>query len=78
MSIAEKLTAIAENEQRVYDSGYSKAESDFWDGVQDSELPVLNFVGKDNKWEKTEKVKVCMSNSFAFGGANSCLIIGVK
>lgn len=28
MSIAEKLTIIAENEQRVYDSGYSKAESD--------------------------------------------------
>jgi 3-oxoacyl-[acyl-carrier-protein] synthase-1 len=49
-----------------------------WDGVQDSELPVLNFVGKDNKWENTGKVKICMSNSFAFGGANSCLIIGVK
>lgn len=49
-----------------------------WDGVQDSELPVLNFVGKDNKWENTGKVKICMSNSFAFGGANSCLIIGIK
>ncbi len=42
MSIAEKAATIsannatiAENEQRVYDSGYSKAESDFWDGVQD-------------------------------------------
>ena len=49
-----------------------------WDGVQDAELPVLNIVGKDNKWENTGKVKICMSNSFAFGGANSCLIIGVK
>ena len=28
MSIAEKLTTIAENEQRVYDSGYDKAERD--------------------------------------------------
>ena len=49
-----------------------------WDGVQDAELPVLNIVGKDNKWENTGKVKICMSNSFAFGGANSCLILGVK
>lgn len=30
MSIAEKLTQIAENEQKVYDSGYSKAEYDWW------------------------------------------------
>jgi 3-oxoacyl-(acyl-carrier-protein) synthase len=35
-------------------------------------------VGKDNKWENTGKVKICMSNSFAFGGANSCLIMGIK
>lgn len=32
MSIAEKLTTIAENEQRVYNAGMSKAERDFWDG----------------------------------------------
>lgn len=31
MSIAEKLTTIAENEQRVYDSGYDKAYKDEWD-----------------------------------------------
>lgn len=30
MSIADKLTQIAENEQKVYDSGYSKAEYDWW------------------------------------------------
>ena len=35
MNIADKLTTIAENVSKVYDSGYSKAESDFWDGVQD-------------------------------------------
>lgn len=41
MGIAEKATmisannvTIAENEQRVYDSGYSQAESDFWDYIQ--------------------------------------------
>ena len=32
MSIAEKLTQIAENEQRVYEAGCSKAELDFWKG----------------------------------------------
>lgn len=44
MSIAEKLTTIAENTPKVYDSGYSKgtaegysqAESDFWDGFQEN------------------------------------------
>ena len=34
MGIAEKLNTIAENEQKVYEAGYSKAESNFWDGVQ--------------------------------------------
>jgi len=43
-----------------------------WDGVQDEELPVLNFVK-----EGTEaKVNTCLSNSFAFGGSNATLIIG--
>lgn len=34
MSIADKLTTISENVPKVYDSGYSKAESDFWDSFQ--------------------------------------------
>lgn len=38
MSIAEKLTTIAENEQKVYDKGKSKGASDtlkkVWDGIQ--------------------------------------------
>ena len=40
MSIAEKLTTIAENEQRVYDAGFdegSQTEYDrFWDGYQEN------------------------------------------
>ena len=49
MSIAEKLTTIAENMQKVYDAGkaaaddsggyeegYSQAESDFWDALTDN------------------------------------------
>ena len=34
MSIAEKLQTIAENEQRVFDSGKKKAWNDFWDIFQ--------------------------------------------
>lgn len=34
MSIADKLTTIAENVPKVYDSGYNKAEKDFWDAYQ--------------------------------------------
>lgn len=50
-----------------------------WDGVQDDELPVLNIVSSSKKDEKAlpKKVTVCMSNSFAFGGSNASLILGV-
>lgn len=34
MSIADKLTTIAENEQKVYDSGREMGQSDIWDMVQ--------------------------------------------
>lgn len=47
-----------------------------WDGEQDSELPELNIVKKGYKSDK--KTKICLSNSFAFGGANACLVIGVR
>jgi 3-oxoacyl-[acyl-carrier-protein] synthase-1 len=43
-----------------------------WDKVQDEQMPVLNIVNAD---DKTDKINVCMSNSFAFGGANATLII---
>ncbi len=48
-----------------------------WDGEQDSEIPELNIVDKNNSGNCT-KVKICMSNSFAFGGSNACLILGNK
>lgn len=47
-----------------------------WDRQQDSEMPVLNIVDENSK--NSGKVKICLSNSFAFGGANSSLIIGIK
>jgi len=47
-----------------------------WDEEQDPELPVLNIV--DKKTKNPEKVNICISNSFGFGGANACLVIGKK
>lgn len=35
MSIAEKLTTIAENEQRVFDAGKTAEWNELWDGLQD-------------------------------------------
>lgn len=35
MSIAEKLTTIAENEQRVYEAGKTAEWNELWDGLQD-------------------------------------------
>ncbi len=35
MSIAEKLTTIAENQQRVYDAGRTAEQGELWDGLQE-------------------------------------------
>jgi 3-oxoacyl-[acyl-carrier-protein] synthase-1 len=43
-----------------------------WDGQQDEEIPRLNFISPNTN----DKPKICMSNSFAFGGCNTSLIIG--
>lgn len=48
-----------------------------WDGQRDPELPELNFVDESNR-DGFGKIRICMSNSFAFGGANACLIVGEK
>ena len=56
--------------------GEKKLPLQVWDGVQDDELPVLNIVSKKADSFSSEKLKVCLSNSFAFGGANACLVIG--
>ena len=44
-----------------------------WDKQKDAELPELNFVDEGTDFKKP--VKICLSNSFAFGGANACLVI---
>jgi 3-oxoacyl-[acyl-carrier-protein] synthase-1 len=46
-----------------------------WDGQYDESLEKLRFVEKGNNIAP-KKLKICMSNSFAFGGSNSSLILG--
>ena len=48
-----------------------------WDGAQDEELPQLNFVDSRSENKGKRPLKVCLSSSFAFGGANACLVLGV-
>jgi 3-oxoacyl-[acyl-carrier-protein] synthase-1 len=43
-----------------------------WDGQRDTAIPPLNFTATDSD----AKPGICMSNSFAFGGCNTSLIIG--
>ena len=45
-----------------------------YDGDYDPELPRLNLIGRETKFNKD--INVCMSNSFGFGGCNVSLIIG--
>lgn len=43
-----------------------------WDGMTDPEMPRLNLVSQSSA---TTKASVVMSNSFAFGGNNICLLM---
>ncbi len=49
-----------------------------WDGMVDERLPRLNLVqpGQILEKRKGSQQRICMSNSFAFGGSNASLIIG--
>ena len=53
-----------------------KLPAQVWDGERDEELPQLNIVDSKS-CEVKGQLKVCLSNSFAFGGANACLVLGV-
>lgn len=46
-----------------------------WDGEADPLLPQLNLAGSEQGFVRTAG-RVCMSNSFAFGGSNASLLIG--
>lgn len=67
--------ALVENKEKEN----IKLPSQVWDGEQDEELPQLNIVDSKSGNGDGEKkpLKVCLSNSFAFGGANACLVLGI-
>jgi 3-oxoacyl-[acyl-carrier-protein] synthase-1 len=44
-----------------------------WNGVPDDTLKHIKLV---NRQTKTETLSYCLSNSFAFGGSNTCVVIG--
>lgn len=46
-----------------------------WDGAADPALPALRTVTTGQVFAR-QMQRVCMSNSFAFGGSNACLILG--
>lgn len=56
-----------------------KLPAQVWDGERDEELPQLNIVDSKlgNGDGQNRPLKVCLSNSFAFGGANACLVLGI-
>ena len=60
MSIAEKLTQIAENEQRVYSVGYEKGKSEGFDAGKQSEY--------DAFWDSFQQNGNRVDYSFAFAG----------
>lgn len=52
-----------------------------WDKIQDPELPELNVVSETTGHfveKEADGLKVCLSNSCAFGGANSTLVIALN
>lgn len=63
--------------ENSYNSNFALLPVQVWDKEQDSEMPELNIIDKENN-KINKEVKVCLSNSFAFGGANSSLVIGIR
>ncbi|MBO4698183.1 3-oxoacyl-ACP synthase [bacterium] len=72
LELAVCCMAIAEN----LGKSEAKLPPQIWDGVFDEEMPKLNFISKNSNLYKQE-INICISNSFAFGGANACLVVAV-
>lgn len=53
----------------------SRLPPHIWDGQADPELPRLDLVADERRFARNAG-RVCMSNSFAFGGSNASLLIG--
>ena len=59
----------------IITAGVGKLPPQLWDGEKDEGLESLNFVEKDKKYND---IRICMSNTFGFGGCNVSLIIGER
>lgn len=77
MSIAEKLTQIAENEQKVYEAGKQKEHSDFWDVFQNNGKTMSNYSyafayaqWNDENYNPKYKIKPSYSVDFMFYTSN--------
>ena len=67
-------TALVQNAEK--NEGDIVLPKHVWDGERDAELPLLNIAGAAGA-KQSGRVKICMSNSFAFGGANASLVLGL-
>lgn len=54
-------------------SGVDAIPAQAWDQQCDPELPKINLVNQNNS---KDNIRLCMSNSFAFGGNNTSIIVG--
>jgi 3-oxoacyl-[acyl-carrier-protein] synthase-1 len=54
---------------------HGKLPPHLWDGQADAALPSLDLVKPGRAFTRTQG-RACMSNSFAFGGNNACVLIG--
>ena len=60
---------------KLTDSFDGRLYPNIYDGDYDTALPKINLAQKNKKYEKS---KVCMCNSFGFGGTNMIMIVGKK
>lgn len=66
MTIAEKLTTIADNQQKVYEAGKTKEWSDFWDEHQKLGAPIVcsnKFFAWTKKMYKPKYPIIVLENS---------------
>ena len=59
----------------IINAGDGKLPPQLWDGEKDEGLEPLNFVEKERTYND---IRICMSNTFGFGGCNVSLIIGER
>ena len=60
---------------KLLDDFRGKYYPNIYDGEYDEKLDKIKLVGKNDKYDKC---KICMCNSFGFGGTNAILILGNK